>query len=45
MNIVTSGQGNGTPVFTNYELTDQLNKQPTNQPTNQPNIQLTNQPA
>lgn len=24
MNIVTIGQGNATPVFSNYELTDQL---------------------
>jgi hypothetical protein len=29
-NIVTIGQDNTTPVFTNYELTDQLTNQTSN---------------
>jgi hypothetical protein len=41
MNNVTIGQDNATPVFNNYELTDQL----TNQLTNQPPNQLTNKPT
>jgi hypothetical protein len=43
MNIVTIGQDNATPVFTIYELTDQLTNQPTEHPTIQPASLLTNQ--
>jgi len=35
MNIATIGQDNATPVFTNYELNEQLTDHPTNQLTNQ----------